>query len=334
MKVLVVGGAGYIGSHTVRALADAGFEVCVFDNLESGHLNALDLDRVQFFRGDIRRRGDIDACVEGAGFDACVLFAGYIVSSESVAAPGKYFENNCAGALNLLEAMAANRIGSIVFSSSCSVYGTTDRMPLSELHPEHPESPYAESKLIVERMLKWFSGAHGIGSVALRYFNAAGAHPDGTLGQDFSPVCHLVPIAVEAALGKRDGMSIYGTDFPTPDGTCVRDYVHICDLARAHVLALEKLASSGPGHFVYNCGAGRGYSVREVIDKVKEVSGRDFDVSLAPRRPGDPAMLYSDNSLISRELGWAPTFDLDAVVRTAWDWHSRNPRGFAGRPAV
>lgn len=331
MKILVVGGAGYIGSHTVRMLVDEGVEVCVFDNLESGHLNAIDLARVGFFRGDIRRKEDLRACIKGAGFDACILFAGYIVSSESVAKPEKYFENNCTGALNLLDVMVECGMKSIVFSSSCSVYGTTDKVPLNETLPEHPESPYAESKLIVERYLKWYCSAHDMGAVALRYFNAAGAHPDGNLGQDFSPVCHLIPIAVEAAMGKRAAMNIYGTDFPTPDGTCVRDYIHICDLARAHVLALEKLCRGERGHFVYNCGVGRGYSVREVIEKVKEISGRDFPVAEAPPRPGDPAMLYSDNSLITKDLGWKPVFDLDAIVRTAWNWHSSHPEGLRGK---
>lgn len=327
MKILVTGGAGYIGSHTVRLLVDKGCDVVVFDNLSTGHKQALPPQAV-LVEGDIRDQARIMACALEHKPDACVHFAGSIISSESVEKPAEYFENNCTGTLNLARALAKAGAKGIVFSSSCSVYGNAPSLPLHEGLPLNPESPYAESKLIAEKMLRWVGQGAGMGVVALRYFNAAGADPEGRIGQDFSPCVHLIPIAVNAAMGKRESMAIYGTDYDTPDGTCVRDYIHICDLARAHVKAIEKIMDGFSGFEAYNCGVGKGYSVKQVIEMVKKVSGRDFKVTTAPARKGDPAALFSDNTKIVSQLGWEPEFGLEQIVSHAWNWHLSHPEGF------
>ncbi len=328
MKVLVTGGAGYIGSHTVLALREAGAEVTVFDRLSTGHREAAGDARLVV--GDLLDPRSLEAAFSGAPFEACVHFAGSIVTSESMQNPAGYFRNNVGGSVNLFEALVRHRVPAVVFSSSCAVYGNAASLPLTEDLPENPESPYAETKAMTERLLRWFHRVHGLSSISLRYFNAAGADPLGRRGQDFSPPSHLIPLAISAALGQRPSLTVYGSDFPTRDGTCIRDYIHVTDLARAHLRALEVLRAGPARCSHYNCGTGRGHTVSEVIGRVRAVSGRDFPVQQGPRRPGDPAALYADNTRIVRDLGWKPELDLDAIIETAWRWHAAHLRGYAG----
>jgi UDP-glucose-4-epimerase GalE len=323
--VLVTGGAGYIGSHAAKALQRAGYRVVVFDNLVAGHRAAVKFG--EFVEGDIADTAAVREALRRHRISAVMHFAAYLDVGESVREPAKYYRNNALGALSVLEAMAAESVRHFVFSSTCATYGEPIETPIAETHPQHPINSYGESKLAVERALPHFEAAHGLRYVALRYFNASGADPDGEIGEDHSPEIHLIPRAIEAATGGR-GLLVFGDDYPTPDGTCLRDYVHVSDLADAHVKALESIA--GGGHSaVYNLGTGEPHSVREVIDTVAHVTGRDVPWTLAPRRPGDPAVLYAAARKAQAELGWtAKLGDLETIVRTAWDWHRTHPRGY------
>lgn len=328
MKVLVVGGAGYIGSHMVRMLVGLGDAVTVVDNLSTGHRASLPPD-VRLVVGDIGQRGFLHHFFEQNDFDAVMHFASSIDVAESVRDPGKYYGNNVANTLKLLEAMVENGILRIVFSSTAAVYGEPEYCPMDEAHPLRPASPYGFSKLAVERMLADFDRAHGMKHVALRYFNAAGADPDGTLGERHDPETHLIPILLQAASGRRPFVEIFGTDYDTPDGTCVRDYVHVEDLCRAHFSALDLLLGGAPSA-TFNLGNGTGHSVREVVDAVETVTGSRIAVRHQARRPGDPARLVADASRANRELLWSPRYaDIRQIVEHAWRWEQR----LAGIPA-
>ena len=323
--MLVTGGAGYIGSHAAKALQRAGYRVVVFDNLVAGHRAAVKFG--EFVEGDITDTAAVRDALRRHRISAVMHFAAFLDVGESVREPAKYYRNNAVGALSVLEATAAESVRHFVFSSTCATYGEPIETPIAETHPQNPINSYGESKLAVERALPHFEAAHAVRYVALRYFNASGADPDGEIGEDHSPEIHLIPRAIEAATGGR-GLLVFGDDYPTPDGTCLRDYVHVSDLADAHVKALESI--SGGGHSAaYNLGTGRPHSVREVIDTVAKVTGRDVPWTLAPRRPGDPAVLYAAARKAQAELGWTPKLgDLETIVRTAWDWHRTHPRGY------
>ena len=318
--VLVTGGAGYIGSHACKALAVAGHLPVVYDNLENGHEWAVQWG--PFEKGDIRERARLDQVIAEHRPDAVMHFAGYIEVGESVRDPLRFYRNNTAGSLILLEAMHAASIAHIVFSSTCAVYGAPEVVPIAESAGFAPISPYACSKLAVEYMLEDCRTAHGLSYAALRYFNAAGADPEARIGESHSPETHAIPLVIDTALGRRDHFSIFGTDYPTPDGTAVRDYIHVDDLAAAHVLALEHLLSEDDA-LVLNLGTGTGVSVRELIDAVARVSGRKVAAIEEARRPGDPPALVADAARIRQALGWSPAYtDIDAIVATAWRWHA------------
>ena len=325
MKVAVTGGAGYIGSHAVLELKEAGHEVTVLDNLSEGHAEAVaGSDLVQVDLADEARVLEV---LEESGADAVMHFAASAYVGESVEDPQKYYFNNVVNTLKLLRAMREAGIDRLVFSGSCTVYGIPETVPITEDFPLQPISPYGRTKATVERILEDYAAAYGLKYASLRYFNAAGANPEGSLGEDHQPETHLIPIVIQAALGVREKITIFGTDYPTPDGTCIRDYIHVLDLGRAHVMALEDLGAGAPA--VYNLGTGRGHSVRQVIEAVREVSGRPVPVEEGERRPGDPPRLVSSPEKVRRELGWEPRFpDLLQIVETAWKWHSTHPEGF------
>ncbi len=324
--VLVTGGAGYIGSHACKALAQAGYTPVVFDNLVYGHRWAVRWGPLEV--GDIADRERIDQVIRRYRPAAVMHFAAFTYVGESVTDPGKYYRNNVAGTLTLLEAMHDHEIRRMIFSSTCAIYGMPQQIPMTESHPQTPINPYGASKLMIERILEDFAAAHDLRSVSLRYFNAAGADPEAEVGELHDPETHLVPLVLDAAAGRRSAITIFGDDYDTPDGTCVRDYIHVTDLAQAHVLALRAL-ESGAGSTAYNLGNGKGFSVREVIDCARRVSGREIPVEMGARRPGDPARLVGDASRAIAELGWSPAYaDLDQIVATAWAWH-QSPRGSA-----
>jgi UDP-glucose-4-epimerase GalE len=323
--VLVTGGAGYIGSHAAKALSLAGYRVVVFDNLSAGHREAVKYGDLVV--GDITDVAAVADALARHDVSAVMHFAAYLDVGESVREPIKYYRNNVVGALSVLEAMAARSVSQFVFSSTCATYGDPIETPMGENHPQRPINSYGESKLAVERALPHFARAYGIHSVALRYFNAAGADPDGEIGEDHAPEIHLIPRAIEAATGGR-GLQVFGDDYPTPDGTCLRDYIHVTDLADAHVRALGALAATGQSA-VYNLGTGVPTSVREVIAAVERVTGRRVPCALAPRRAGDPAALYANGDKARTELGWVPRFpDIEPIVATAWKWHQAHPKGY------
>ena len=318
-NVLVIGGAGYIGSHACKQLHSSGYTPVTFDNLEGGHEWAVKWGPL--VRGDIRDFQAVDAAIREFKPSAVMHFAAHLDVGESVRDPGKYYHNNVAGTLNVLRSMVDNGVERFILSSTCATYGEPNAIPITEDHPQNPINPYGTSKLMVEMMLRDFDHAYGLKSVALRYFNAAGADPDGQIGEAHRREFHLIPLIIFAAQGKRDAISIFGNDYPTPDGTCVRDYIHVTDLADAHVLAMKYLADGHPSA-AFNLGNNQGYSVAEVIDMVRRVSGRAFTVKQAERRPGDPARLVGDHAKAKAVLGWAPKFDsLEAIVETAWKWH-------------
>jgi UDP-arabinose 4-epimerase len=319
--VLVTGGAGYIGSHTCKLLAREGYLPVAFDNLSSGHAWAAKWGPLE--KGDILDRPALDRVIAAYRPRACLHFAAFAYVGESVSDPGKYYRNNVAGSLTLLEALRDHGIDQFVLSSTCATYGVPDRMPIDEASPQAPINPYGASKLMVERMLADFHAAHGLRSVALRYFNAAGADPDVEIGEDHDPETHLVPLVLDAACGDREAVTVFGTDYETPDGTCVRDYIHVTDLANAHVLALKAL-EQGLAQRAFNLGNGLGYSVREVIASVERVTGLQVPVRLGGRRPGDPARLISNSTRAAGELQWRPQLPkLDDIIATAWEWHKR-----------
>jgi len=323
-SILVTGGAGYIGSHACKALAGAGFRPVAYDSLVNGHREAVRWGPlVEADLADTERLGDALKHYEIA---AVLHFAAFAYVGESVTRPELYFRNNVANSLGLLECMRARGVGRIVFSSTCATYGVPEAVPIPEGAPQRPVNPYGESKLMVERMLHWFGTAHGMTHATLRYFNAAGADPEGLIGEDHRPETHLIPLILEAALGQRAQVDIFGTDYATPDGTAVRDFIHVEDLAAAHVRALELLLKGGLSITV-NLGTGRGHSVREVIAAAERITGRRIARREAPRRPGDPPALVADPSRARALLGWQPRLsDLDTIVKTAWAWHSRPNR--------
>ena len=325
MRILVTGGAGYIGSHTVKQLLARGHEVTVFDNLSSGHRRAVPPEVLVV--GDLRDIDHLDNLLVVNRIEAVVHFAALASVGESVVSPARYYTNNLLYSLQLLDRCRRNGVGKFVFSSTAAVYGTPACLPITEDTPPAPVNPYGNTKLAFERALADYAAAYPFGFCALRYFNAAGAAADGSLGEDHEPETHLIPLAIRVALGLKPYLEVFGTDYPTPDGTCVRDYVHVEDLATAHVLALDRV---GPGsRLAFNVGIGRGYSVRQVVAAVEEVTGRPVPVKEGPRRPGDPAELVASSERIRRELGWSPRYDdLRAIVQTAWDWHRRHPKGF------
>ena len=319
--VLVTGGAGYIGSHACKVLAKEGYQPIAFDNLSSGHAWAAKWGPLE--RGDILDRTALDRAIEKYRPSACLHFAAFAYVGESVLNPGKYYRNNVAGSLTLLEALRDHGVDKFVLSSTCATYGTADAVPIDETLPQAPINAYGASKLMVERMLADFHVAHRLRSVALRYFNAAGADPDVEIGEDHDPETHLVPLVLDAACGDREAITIFGDDYETPDGTCVRDYIHVTDLAEAHVLALKAL-EQGLAHRAFNLGNGQGYSVREVIASVERVTGLPVPARLGERRPGDPARLISNSTRAASELQWRPRITaLDDIISTAWEWHKR-----------
>lgn len=325
MKVLVTGGAGYIGSHTLRELQARGHEVLTLDTLERGNQQALLGTPV--IKGDTSDGALLDKIFSEQKIEAVIHFAAYKAPGESMSEPGKYFQNNVCGTLSLLEAMQRNHVNYLIFSSSCSVFGTPQQLPVIEDAPFHPESIYAETKLMVETMLRWFDKTTNLRSVSLRYFNAAGASLDNKIGEDWSVTLNLIPLVMKAAAGKAPSVKIYGTDYDTKDGTAVRDYIHVVDLAVAHVKALEHLVTTNTTT-AYNLGTGVGSTVKEVVDLAQKYSGVNFKVDLAPRRPGDPVAIYADSSKAQRELDWKPQYNLEDIIRTAWTWHSTHPDGY------
>jgi len=325
MRILVCGGAGYIGSNMTAMLAAAGHEPVVFDNLSKGHLAAV--KGFEFVKGDLADRELLTATLENYNIEAVMHFAAFIEVAESVQQPLEYYKNNVSNTQNLLSVMESVGVDKFVFSSTAAVYGMPQKIPITEDQPQKPISPYGQTKWAVERMCHWQSQTGKLRYAALRYFNACGAGNNCSLGEDHRPESHLIPLTIAAAMGKHPDIKIFGADYPTPDGSCIRDYIFIEDLCKAHILALEKLDSTG--ELIYNLGNGKGYSVREVIETVKKVSGRDFKVTESPRRPGDSAVLTSDASKAKNELLWQPqTTKLEKIVATAWQWHNEHPNGY------
>jgi UDP-glucose 4-epimerase len=322
--ILVTGGAGYIGSHAVLALQQAGYGVVVLDNLVYGHRELVEqVLQAELVVGDTNDRPLLDQLFASHDIAAVMHFAAYINVGESVTNPAKYYRNNVLGTLTLLEAMLAANVKKFVFSSTCATYGVPKFVPLTEDHPQHPINPYGTSKLMVEQILADFDGAHDFKSVCFRYFNASGADPEGRLGEDHSPETHLIPLVLLTAMGKRDSIAVFGTDYPTPDGTCVRDYIHVTDLAAAHVLGLEYLLNGGDSQAL-NLGNGNGFSVKQVIEAAKQVTGRDIKVVEHDRRPGDPPSLVGSSEKAKTVLGWQSKHsDLDQIITDAWNWHQR-----------
>ncbi|MCG6136234.1 MAG: UDP-glucose 4-epimerase GalE [Nostoc sp. LLA-1] len=328
-SILVTGGAGYIGSHTVLALKQAGYEVVILDNLVYGHRDLVEkVLQVELVVGDTGDRPLLDDLFKTRNITAVMHFSAYAYVGESVTDPAKYYRNNVVGTLTLLEAMLAASIKKFVFSSTCATYGVPEVVPIPENHPQNPINPYGATKLMVERILADFDVAYGLKSVRFRYFNAAGANPDGLLGEDHQPETHLIPLILLTALGKREFISIFGTDYPTPDGTCIRDYIHVNDLADAHVLGLEYLLKDGDSE-VFNLGNGNGFSVREVIAAAAEVTGLTIPVKECDRRPGDPPSLIGSGEKARKILGWQPNYpSIKDIVTHAWQWHQqRHIRG-------
>lgn len=322
--ILVTGGAGYIGSHTVLALKQAGFDVIILDNLVYGHRDLVEkVLQVELVVGDTGDRPLLDDLFKTRDVAAVMHFSAYAYVGESVSDPAKYYRNNVLGTLTLLEAMLAASVKNFVFSSTCATYGVPEVVPIPEDHPQNPINPYGATKLMVERILSDFDVAYGFKSVRFRYFNAAGADPNGRLGEDHNPETHLIPLVLQTALGKRESISVFGTDYPTPDGTCIRDYIHVSDLADAHVLGLEYLLKGGDSE-VFNLGNGNGFSVQQVIETAIQVTGRDIKVVKCDRRPGDPPILVGSSDKAKKTLGWSPNYpDLSKIVSHAWQWHQR-----------
>lgn len=322
MNILVTGGAGYIGSHVCKALAKSGHTPITYDNLVCGHKSAVRWGPLAL--GDITDRTRLDEVIKQYKPEAVMHFAAYAYVGESVTNPGKYYLNNVLGTLHLLEAMRDNFLNKLVFSSSCAVYGTPDMVPIPELQSQRPINPYGMSKLMGEQILHDFDRAHGIRAIALRYFNAAGADPEGEIGESHDPETHLIPLIFEAALNKRESLTIFGDDYETQDGTCIRDYIHVSDLADAHTLALSALID-GQKSIAYNVGTGLGVSVRELIATAENITGLLVPISIGPRRSGDPAILVANPNLIRKNLGWEPKHSsLNEILQTAWSWHQSN----------
>ena len=328
MAILVLGGAGYIGSHTVYELIDAGRDVVVADNLQTGFRAAVH-PKARFYQLDIRDRGALDTLFQAEDIEGVIHFAASSQVGESMSDPLKYYDNNLHGTMVLLKSMVEHGVDKIVFSSTAATYGEPEKQPIEETDRTEPTNPYGGSKLAIEGMLKWCHQAYGINYAALRYFNAAGANTEVGIGEDHHPESHLIPIVLQAALGKRDHVGIFGDDYPTPDGTCIRDYIHVRDLVSAHLLALEHLArggESGP----FNLGNGTGYSVKEIIETARRVTGKAIPAVVEPRRAGDPSVLIASNKKALEVLGWKPERDLETIISDAWTWHSTHPEGYEG----
>lgn len=326
MAILVTGGAGYIGSHTVAELLAKGEEVIVVDNLQQGHREALLGGKL--YVGDIRDKDFLDTVFKENPIEAVIHFAANSLVGESMQNPGKYYHNNVYGTLCLLEKMNEYGVNKIVFSSTAATYGEPENVPIVESDRTLPTNAYGETKLAMEKMMRWFDTAHGIKYVSLRYFNAAGAHESGDIGEDHSPETHLVPIILQVALGQRPHISIFGDDYATPDGTCIRDYIHVTDLADAHILAVEKLRAGGESG-VYNLGNGKGFSVKEVVEIARRVTGHAIPAVTEARRAGDPAVLVASSERARTELGWKPSRDsLESIIASAWQWHKNHPNGY------
>jgi UDP-glucose 4-epimerase len=321
MKILVVGGAGYIGSVCAELLLDEGHTVCIFDNLSEGHRGAID-SRAEFIDGELGTIEQIQSALTAFRPEAVMHFAASALVAESMEKPSKYFRNNIGNGLNLLDAMVATGVNQLVFSSTCAIFGPPERLPIDETLPKNPINPYGESKLAFENILRWYGEIHGLRFVSLRYFNAAGASQK--FGEEHRVETHLIPNVLKVALGQKPHVEVYGTDYDTPDGTCIRDYIHILDLSRAHILALN----AGKSKF-YNLGTGGGTSVREVIEACRKITGHKIPVVEKPRRPGDPARLIAASDKIQRELNWRPKFqNIEAIIESAWGWHQKFPNGY------
>lgn len=327
MRLLVLGGAGYIGSHTALELIKKGHEVVVVDNLVTGYVKAVP-EKATFYQGDIRNFDFLDNLFKKEKIDAVIHFAAYSLVGESVTNPLKYYDNNLYGTKVLLEAMIKNNVNKIVFSSTAATYGEPENIPILESDRTCPTNPYGETKLAMEKMFHWASKAHGLSYVSLRYFNACGADATGQIGEAHNPESHLIPLVLQVPNGKRESVSIYGTDYDTPDGTCIRDYIHVTDLAEAHILAVEYLAKGGESN-IFNLGNGVGYSVREVIETARRVTGHPIPATEVPRRAGDPARLVASGEKAKNILGWEPKIkQLDEIVESAWKWHRKHPDGY------
>lgn len=325
-NILIVGGAGYIGSHMCKYLANNGYNPIVLDNLVYGHKEAVRWGPL--IEGSISDSRLLKQIFSKYRIVAVMHFAAFCYVGESMTAPAKYYRNNVADTINLLEVMVEKNVSSFIFSSSCATYGEPVEIPITEKHPQNPINPYGRTKLMVEQILDDFRNAYGLESVSLRYFNAAGADPDGEIGEDHRPETHLIPLVLQTALGQRKSISIFGDDYPTKDGTCIRDYIHINDLADAHFLALKRLINGLPGG-KYNLGNGDGYSVGKVIETACKITGKPIPINIVERRPGDPAVLVGSSKKAAGELGWKPRFpDLYTIIETAWKWHSRCPEGY------
>ena len=327
MAVLVLGGAGYIGSHTAYELIDNGVDVVIADNLETGHKEALH-PKARFYQGDIRDRAFLDGLFEKEPIQGVIHFAANSLVGESMTNPLKYYDNNLCGTKVLLESMVAHGVDKIVFSSTAATYGEPERVPILEDDRTTPTNCYGQTKLAMEHMMSWVSKAHGLKYVALRYFNACGAHVSGQIGEAHDPETHLIPIILQVPLGQREAVSVFGDDYPTKDGTCIRDYIHVTDLAQAHILALDYLMKGGDND-VFNLGNGVGFTVQEVIDVARTVTGHPIPAKMAPRRAGDPAQLIASSEKAIKVLGWKPQYnDLNTIVASAWAWHKSHPNGF------
>lgn len=327
MAVLILGGAGYIGSHTVYEFLDRNLDVVVADNLQSGHIEALHPD-ARFYRGDIRDKDFLDSLFKKENIDSIIHFAANSLVGESMQDPLKYYDNNLYGTMVLLKSMVENNVKKIVFSSTAATYGEPENIPILETDKTNPTNTYGETKLSMEKMFKWVSLAHGVNFVSLRYFNACGAHKSGKIGEDHSPETHLIPIVLQVANKKRQSVNIFGNDYQTPDGTCIRDYIHVSDLAAAHYLALEYLNKGGKSD-IFNLGNGVGFSVKEVIDASREVTGDKIPAIVSKRREGDPKTLIASSDKARNILGWQPKYtDLKEIIQTAWMWHKNHPEGY------
>jgi len=327
MKVLVCGGAGYIGSHIVRELLNKNYEVVVLDNFSTGHIGSVP-KAVIIETGDIRDKNFLKEVFQKHQFDCVMHFCANSQVGESMERPIKYYNNNVYGTLCLLETMVEFKVKNFIFSSTASVYGEPQELPITEKTTKKPTNTYGETKLAVEKMLKWIGDAHGLSYMIFRYFNASGAYPSGEIGEDHTPESHLIPLILQTALEQREKISIFGDDYKTNDGTCVRDYIHVMDIAAAHILGMEKLLQGGQSD-VFNLGNGNGFSVKEVIERVISITGKEFKIEMAGRRPGDPAVLIASSQKAQSRLGWTPAYsDLDTIIKTAWEWHRIHPHGY------
>ncbi len=329
MTILVLGGAGYIGSHTVYALIEKGVDVVVIDNLETGHIEAVH-EKARFYKGDIRDKAFVDSVLDKEKIDAVIHFAANSLVGESMVNPLKYYDNNVNGTKVLLQSMVAHGLDKIVFSSTAATYGEPEKVPILETDRTEPTNTYGETKLAMEKMFKWTDRAHGLKYVSLRYFNACGAHVSGKIGEAHSPETHLIPLILQVPLGQREYISIFGDDYDTSDGTCIRDYIHVTDLAQAHILAVDYLMKGNESN-IFNLGNGVGFTVKEVIDTARKVTGHEIPARIAERRAGDPARLIASSDKARQVLLWKPEHaDLEEIISTAWNWHKNHPNGYNG----